>query len=517
MNESNIVNWNLQPHIPRLVKCDSYKAGHAFMYPEAREMTAYIEARRSFMRRDDHRIVHFGTQYFVDKYLRDPITHADVDEAVAFYKTHNVGNTPYPFPEDLFRKIVDECDGYFPVRLQSLPEGTVVLARTPQVQITAKGEYARLVTFLETALLSCVWYMSTVATHSRFAKQSISNAFAKSVDEDSNWKLGSRLHDFGYRGCTSEEQAMIGGLAHLLSFDGTDTMCAAWASRQLNPGVDNFDSSIPATEHSVMTAWTSELDAVMNMVDLYGHGVFATVADSYDYEYFLNEIVPVVAPIVKEKGGFHVVRPDSGDPVTCVIDGLLALDKAYGSVVNSKGYKVINNAGIIQGDGIDLAILEDILDAVLRAGYSAENVAFGMGAGLLQKLNRDTCSYAMKLNQRIDENDNVHYVMKCPKTDMSKASYPGELSVYHNGATYVVDSAWNDTERFPVRNELKVIYDCGEFAKADTFNTIRNRVNETWDSHTCVTTVAPASPYFTEVFADEIAARTLRPRPSTPA
>lgn len=34
--------------------------------------------------------------------------------------------------------------------------------------------------------------------------------------------------DFGFRGCTSVEQSIIGGCAHLLSFVGSDTMSAAY-------------------------------------------------------------------------------------------------------------------------------------------------------------------------------------------------------------------------------------------------------------------------------------------------
>jgi Nicotinate phosphoribosyltransferase (NAPRTase) family len=51
-----------------------------------------------------------------------------------------------------------------------------------------------------------------------------------------------------------------------------------------------------------------------------------------------------------------------------------------------------------QGDGIDIYMLRKILDAVLEARYSAESVAFGMGGGLLQRLNRDTMSFATKLS-----------------------------------------------------------------------------------------------------------------------
>ena len=42
-------------------------------------------------------------------------------------------------------------------------------------------------------------------------------------------------------------------------------------------------SSIPATEHSVMTAWHTEQAAIENMIDQFGGGMFACVMDSYDY------------------------------------------------------------------------------------------------------------------------------------------------------------------------------------------------------------------------------------------
>ena len=349
---------------------DSYKAGHFAQYPDAKEMVAYGEFRKSYDGMNDDRIVFYGIRYIVENYLNKKWTKEDVDTAAKFYSTHNVLGTEYPFPKELFMSFVDENDGYFPVTLETLPEGSVVYAHVPVYQITAKGKYARLVTFLET-LLTQIWYPSTVATLSRHTRRLVTEAFEKSVDEDVFYLIPSRLHDFGFRGTTSVEQSVLGGLAHLLSFEGSDTMSAAYYGQfHLNDGKP-IASSIPATEHSVMTAWETELDAVLNMVDKYGHGLFATVADSYDYDNFLHTVLPIVAPLVKEKGGTHVIRPDSGEPVSCVIRGLEACAKYYGYTVNSKGYKVLNNSAVIQGDGIDYHILKDILEATLSAGFSA--------------------------------------------------------------------------------------------------------------------------------------------------
>lgn len=53
--------------------------------------------------------------------------------------------------------------GYMPVKLQALPEGSVVHARCPVYQLTAEAPFAPLCTYLET-LLTQVWYPTTVAT-----------------------------------------------------------------------------------------------------------------------------------------------------------------------------------------------------------------------------------------------------------------------------------------------------------------------------------------------------------------
>ncbi len=57
----------------------------------------------------------------------------------------------------------------------------------------------------------------------------IEAAFERSVDAGAaSPLLPSRLHDFGFRGCCTVEQSVIGGAAHLLNFAGTDTLSAAY-------------------------------------------------------------------------------------------------------------------------------------------------------------------------------------------------------------------------------------------------------------------------------------------------
>lgn len=467
-------------NLPIAILTDSYKAGHFDQYPDAKEMVAYGEFRKPFPGMDDDRIVFYGIQYVVENYLNKQWTVEDVEEAAFFYSTHNVLGTQYPFPKELFLKFVKENQGYFPITLEALPEGSVIYPHVPVYQITAQGEYSRLVTFMETLLTEGVWYPSTVATLSRHTRQLIEDAFAKSVDPEANFLIPSRLHDFGMRGCTSVEQTVLGGLAHLLSFEGSDTMSACYYGQmKLNHGKP-IASSIPATEHSVMTSWSTELEATLNMARKYGHGIFATVADSYDYDNFLKTVLFKVAPIVKEKGGTHVIRPDSGDPVECVLKGLLACQDAYGYTVNQKGYKVLRNSAVIQGDGISYETVKAILEATLAANFSAQNVAFGMGAGLLQKVNRDTMSFATKLSHITYADGTPRDVMKSPKTDAGKYSLPGKLEVRKiHGAMTTYPNPTLEGKIIP--NQLEVIYDRGPVAQHKrTFDQLRAELNKNW-------------------------------------
>lgn len=471
--------------IPMAVMSDSYKAGHFLMYPDSDKSVAYGELRKPYPGVNDARIVFHGIRYIVENYLNRQWTVEEVEQADKFYSTHNAAGTAYPYPKELFLKFIKENNGYFPIKVEALAEGTVIYPHVPVYQITAENEYANLCTFLET-LLTHVWYPTTVATLSRHVRTVIDEFFEDTVDMENFWKKDSRLHDFGMRGVTCAEQALIGGVAHLLNFGGSDTMNAAFYAQFYLNGGKPVASSIPATEHSVMTSWKSELEALENMhkqfpagSDFCKLGIFATVGDSYNYENFLNNIVPVVAKKFSGKFGLWVLRPDSGNPVDCVLQGLEAADKTFGSTLNKKGFKVLNGAAVIQGDGINIDDVKNILRAVKIKGFSVENVAFGMGGGLLQKINRDTLSMATKLSYIRYADGGEKNIMKRPSDDKGKYSLPGEMKVvYQNGIPTV----------FPIETEtigkslLKVVYNNGPVEIAwPLFDDIKSHILEQYE------------------------------------
>ncbi|KAK9865476.1 hypothetical protein WJX84_011030 [Apatococcus fuscideae] len=470
--------------LPLAVLTDSYKATHYLQYPPSSKMVAYGEFRSGYNRdKADTRLVFHGMRYLVENYLSRQWTETDVTQADAFFRTHMApSNSKFPFPRDMFMKFVHENEGYFPVKLECLPEGTCIHPHVPVYQITSEGEYACLCTFMET-LLTMVWYPTTVATLSRRCRDLLERAFEKTVDlgKDSPL-LGSRLHDFGFRGCTCLEQSILGGTAHLLNFDGTDTMSAAYyAQFVLNNGVP-VASSVPATEHSVMTAWATEKEAIDNMLEHFGSGFFSCVMDSYDYAKALSEVLPAVAAKKTEKGGYMILRPDSGDPLEAVLAALRAAEKVFGVDINKKGFKVPRGCGVIQGDGIDYDSLSRMLDGIIEAGFSIEATAFGMGGGLMQRVNRDTMSFATKLSHIVYQDGTTADLMKAPKSDPSKASLPGILAVKRVDGVPTAFPA-DDLEMLHAENLLQVVYD-GRPAKDDweDFTGVRQRVAQEWSA-----------------------------------
>lgn len=409
-----------------ILNTDSYKLSHYLQYPpETRAISSYVEARGHS---EQAEVLFFGLQMFLKEYLSKSVTMKDIDEAEAIVTAHGL-----PFNREGWTHIVEKHGGFLPLLIEALPEGTLVRRGVPVAQVVNTDPACFwLTSYIETALLRAIWYPSTVASNSRKVKQIIQPVLEKTCDDPAS-VLPFRLHDFGARGTTSFEQAGIGGAAHLVNFMGTDTLSALLYARRYY-GAQMAGFSIPASEHSTMTAWGQEreADAFANMIDRFGaKGLYAVVSDSYDIN---NAVTEIWGKQLKDKvtgaGGTLVVRPDSGDPVETPVQVVRQLAYAFGTHLNAKGYKVLDNSvRVIQGDGISPADIGLILGRLEAFGFSAENIAFGMGAGLLQKVNRDTYSFAMKANARQDMSGAWHDVYKRPATMNLKASKAGRQVV----------------------------------------------------------------------------------------
>ena len=453
-----------------ILNTDSYKASHFLQYPPGTtHVSSYIETRGG----DYEKAIFFGLQMFIKEYLEQPVTYDDISEAKAVMEAHGV-----PFNEEGWKYIVQNHNGYLPIEIQAVPEGTPIAMQNALVQVVnTDPECAWLTSYVETALLRSVWYPTTVATVSYSCKQSIARYLEMTADSSEG--LVFKLHDFGARGATTEEAAAIGGVAHLVNFWGTDTISGIMAARRYyNAEMAGF--SIPAAEHSTMTAWgkDGEVAAYENMLDQFsGPGkLVAVVSDSYD---LWNAIDNIWGDALKEKveatGGTLVIRPDSGNPVEVVTETIERLMAKFGYETNSKGYRILPACvRVIQGDGVNEESIADILKAMEARGLSADNVAFGMGGALLQKVNRDTMQFAMKASAA-KVNGDWRDVYKDPVTDHGKRSKKGRLAVIEPEPGNYKTIA--EEELGSRKNILETVYRNGKLIREFSFEEVRENAS----------------------------------------
>jgi len=98
-----------------------------------------------------------------------------------------------------------------------------------------------------------------------------------------------------------------------------------------------------------------------------------------------------------------------------------------------------------------------------------------MGGALLQQVNRDTCSFAMKCSS-ITVNGQNRDVFKDPITDKCKKSKSGrlELILNQNGNVQTVNIGTNESHPYSV---MRVVFENGKLCIDEKFDTIRERVS----------------------------------------
>lgn len=405
-----------------ILNTDSYKPSHWLQYPpNTKRVFSYIESRGGKFTVT----LFFGLQMFLKEYLSKPVTMEMIDQAEAFLKAHGE-----PFNRSGWEYIVKKHGGRLPLEIKAVPEGMIV--PTKNVLVTVENtdpECFWLTSYIETALLRAVWYPTTVATISWHCKQIIKHYLELTGDPS---LINFKLHDFGARGVSSLESAAIGGAAHLVNFMGSDTISGVLALMEYYNATSMPAFSIPAAEHSSITSWgkENEVEAYRNMIKQFAKpgALFAVVSDSYDIYKACELWGTVLKDEVLASEAILVVRPDSGKPSEVVLKCVQILEQYFGAEYNIKGYKVLKNVRVIQGDGINIVSLAEILRVLEANQYSTDNIAFGMGGGLLQQLDRDTLEWAMKTCAALIDKTWVD-VYKDPVTSQMKKSKRGRVTL----------------------------------------------------------------------------------------
>ena len=450
-----------------LLNTDSYKGSMFKQYPPGTEIVySYIESRGGVY----DQTLFFGLQGVIKDYLMKPITQEQIDFAEKVWAVHGV-----PFNREGWERILNVHGGLLPIRIRAVKEGTVIPNKNVLCTIeNTDPELPWTTTWVETLILRAVWYATTVATSSWDIKQVLKEYLEKSGDIAG---IGFKLHDFGARGVSSYESAEIGGSAHLVNFLGSDTICAIpYLMEMYNAPMDSISYSIPAAEHSTITSWGKEreVEAYRNMVSQFGRkdSILAVVSDSYDIYQACKYWGTTLKDDVVKSGATVVIRPDSGDPLEVLPKMMVILCKYFGCTKNAKGYKLLNNVRIIWGDGIDPIALKSILRTMVDLhGYSADNFAFGMGGGLLQKVNRDTNKFAMKASA-INVDGEWFGFSKDPITDPGKKSKEGRVTLFKG-----VDGKYYSGVEDWMKDELVTYYEDGKLLVDDSLQNIRERSN----------------------------------------
>ena len=450
-----------------MLNTDSYKATHWLQYPPGTEnIYSYLESRGGKY----PATVFFGLQYLIKKHLMGQVvTQKKIDEAEVFWDMH-FGRKGL-FNREGWEYILNKHDGYLPIEIRAIPEGSVIPLKNALLTIeNTDKEVPWLTNWIETLLVQ-VWYSITVCTNSYFIKQEMLKYAEITGCPIEN--VPFKLHDFGFRGVSCYEEAMIGAMSHLVNFMGTDTTAGiVGAMNYYNAGMCGF--SLPASEHSTITSWgkNKELDAFKNMLDKYPNGLVACVSDSYDIFYACEHLWgEKLKEQILNRDGCLIVRPDSGDPVEVVLKVLLILWKRFGGTTNAKGYKVLDpHIRIIQGDGVDYEMIILILKAMENAKFCTDNCAFGSGGGLLRKHDRDTLKFACKCSYIIINGEGFP-VWKEPVTSYMKHSKRGRLKVVRDVTIHTCLE-----EEYPKKeNMLRTVFLNGKLLIEEDFETIRKR------------------------------------------
>lgn len=455
-----------------IIRTDAYKMTHWLQYPNGTQtIYSYLESRGG----TTPSTLFFGLQYYLKSYFEGAVvTQQDVDDAEKFC-VGVFGHSNY-FNREGWERIVNVHGGRLPLRIRAVREGTWVPTSNAMVTIeNTDPELPWLTNWAETILMK-LWYPITVSTYSG----RIFNLLSEFADQTGGEVSIFHLNDFGCRGVSSEESALIGGMSHLINFSGTDTLRGIVGATEFYDAQPGVGMSVLASEHSTTTSHLeqNECAAFEQFIDA-AEGIVSIVIDSYDAYRAVDQYIGVeLREKIINSGKRVVLRPDSGDPVEQVMFILNSLEKNFGVEINSEGYKVLPPyIGIIYGDFMSYDSIYDISWNMKQAGWAVDgrNVVFGMGGNLLQNNNRDTYKFAIKCSASIGESGEWFDVYKNPTTMSSKASKRGRFSlVMENGAPVTV--AYDENLEDDL---LEEVFLNGDIVRTQTFDDVRRLARQT--------------------------------------
>lgn len=437
---------------PRLLLGDAYTIGsNKFESDEAKEKSVYYVTFRKNLHtinphiynKEDNRIIFIGLQRILEMLFYEPITHAEIDEAkrfLAFAKVTMEGFKEYEFPEEIWRRVVDEFNGRPPIKIRAHKEGSVLYPNEPAIEIISdvKG-MGVLGAWFESKILHTWSTTERVTQDEHFLlriKERIKKVDPDMSEEMLNFWASITITDFGDRaGMTSEESEVL-GMVHLYTFGGTDTFSGAYQAWKNAGEIAGIFSSVNALAHRNVQSYPKEFDcydAIYNSCK--DKEIVSMVDDCYDAKNAVHNKLIHLALKSKTEGNGKVVvaRPDSSK------DGYTTLDQIFEilelSVENGLYTEMTTKTGtwkcgtlfhFLDGDGKSCEDILDEIDAIIEKGYAFYTWGlFGQGGGLRNNLKRDNLSAKYAL-AAVGANDRP--VVKFSET-IGKGTLPGPFKV----------------------------------------------------------------------------------------
>lgn len=506
--------FNLKPHL----STDFYKVSHGMningkpaLHPEGiTHMYETLTPRDNSYFPYDNKMVAFGYELFM-KQLVETWNENFFNKSWEYLKSdfdvfaHMSSPEVHASMAAKFKQLHEL--GYLPLVVRALPEGTLVPMRVPVLSIVnTLPEFYWLPGYLETTLLANTFVTSSVASVARQFRK-IGQSFAD-LTADNNAYLDFQFHDFSQRGQHGDEASVVSGIGHLSSFKGSDAIPAVAEAMKMWKETDQgqlIGASVIATEHSIMeslggqygTDTQGQINAWESLIDRNQNGILSVVADTYDYWEVVDAVLPALKDKIMNRNGKLVLRPDSlaedrhstGERIETVgmqlARTLDALYATFGGHVNSKGYKVLDeHVGVLHGEGVTLENIEEIFDTIVAAGFSTENVVFGVGAYVYSvRVSRDDFAQALKASACIIDGEEK-MIFKFPKSESEafKRSPKGAVSIHGTSGAYVmveqltIQEAASDKD-----NQMNLIYSPETGLKITPLHTIRERIQSELD------------------------------------
>lgn len=479
---------------------DFYKAVHVDMLPKGMtKSVSYFTPRMSRVKQWD-KVVMFGLQMFCKTWLIDYFNNnffkRNREEVVEEYEKY----MKYTLGDGVANSNVvgDLHDlGFLPIKICALPEGTLVPIHVPMFSIENTNEdFAWLPQALESLISAEMWYPMITATVGHTYRKIVNKYYDLTCDKDT--KRSRALGNFDFRGDMCVDSSLKAGAGWLLSFVNTATVpVIPFMEEMYNCDCTKEEIGFGAvsTEHFVMCSnyavdGDEETFLKRMLTEIYPNTSFSAVCDSYDYWNVVDNIIPSLHEEIVNHNGCFLVRGDSGDCVDVVTKTVFKLWDEFGGTINSKGYKVLDpHIKAIYGDSITIQRCEEIYRILMENGFSAQNVALGVGSfsmhcieedDILKPFTRDTFGMAIKACYAEIDGKEIP-IFKDPKTDREtgdgfKKSQKGICYVYEEDRELKYKDGYVNSN-VPDGSLLTPVFMDGKILKETSLSEIRSRMN----------------------------------------